>query len=145
MVIRGCYFHSCACFGLKKQHMMSRIRSGLTVCLVILSLLHSVVNGFTTTPRVVRHAGLPPSILYAGKSKGEDNVISDFCIGTNTFWKGLVVKPVRDIVEVRPATIRSDSPIIDKHNSSGNTWCPATCLADHTRLCSDRFAMVRIL
>ena len=86
--------------------MMSRIRSGLTVCLIILSLLHSVVNGFTTTPRVVRHVGLPPSVLYAGKSKGEDNVISDFCIATNTFWKGLVMKPVRDFVETRPATIR---------------------------------------
>ena len=87
--------------------MMSRIRSELTFCLIVLSLLHSVVNGFTTTPRVrPTGTGLPPSILYAGKSKGEDNVLSDFCIGTNTFWKGLVMKPVRDIVEVRPATLR---------------------------------------
>lgn len=29
--------------------------------------------------------------------------ISDFCQGTNEFWKKLVIKPVRDYVEIRPA------------------------------------------
>jgi len=38
-----------------------------------------------------------------------DRFISDFCQGTNEFWKKLVVKPVRDYVEIRPAdTSKSD-------------------------------------
>ena len=99
--------------------MTSKISSGLTCCL-ILSLLNSV-HGFTS-PRIVPSAASvavkPSSSLYAGESKdGDDNFISDFCIGTNTFWKGLVMKPVRDLVEVRPATITPDSPIIDKLTS----------------------------
>jgi hypothetical protein len=30
--------------------------------------------------------------------------ISNFCKGTNAFWKGLVIEPVRNYVEIRPAT-----------------------------------------
>eukprot|EP00957_Ditylum_brightwellii_P169620 12911144-Ditylum_brightwellii.AAC.1 len=33
----------------------------------------------------------------------QETLISDFCIGTNTFWKNLVIKPVKDYVEIRPA------------------------------------------
>ena len=49
----------------------------------------------------------------------EDSFISDFCIGTNTFWKKLVIKPVRDYVEVQPAesTVTSESPFIEKLTS----------------------------
>ncbi len=74
-------------------------------------------HGFTT-PRIHPAVAVKPSsVLQAEKSNGDDNfIISDFCIGTNTFWKGLVMKPVRDFVEVRPAgsKVTSDSSVIDK-------------------------------
>ena len=93
---------------------MSKILSVLSCCLIFNS-----VNGFIT-PRILQAGAAvrPSSILSAEKSNvGEDDFISDFCIGTNTFWKGLVMKPVRDLVDVRPATITPDSPIIDKLTS----------------------------
>ena len=93
---------------------MSKILSVLSCCLIFNS-----VNGFIT-PRILQAGAAvrPSSILSAEKSNvGEDDFISDFCIGTNTFWKGLVMKPVRDLVDVRSATITPDSPIIDKLTS----------------------------
>ena len=37
------------------------------------------------------------------------DLISDFCIGTNTFWRGLVIPPVLDYVELQPGgTAKSD-------------------------------------
>mmetsp|Transcript_27491 Transcript_27491/g.33343 ORF Transcript_27491/g.33343 Transcript_27491/m.33343 type:complete len:300 (+) Transcript_27491:67-966(+) len=39
-----------------------------------------------------------------------DDRISDFCKGTNEFWKTLVIKPVRDYVEIQPAgSARNDT------------------------------------
>lgn len=35
--------------------------------------------------------------------KDNEKAINDFCIGTNEFWKGLVIQPVREYVECRPA------------------------------------------
>jgi len=93
---------------------MSKILSVLSCCLIFNS-----VNSFIT-PRILQAGAAvrPSSILSAEKSNvGEDDFISDFCIGTNTFWKGLVMKPVRDLVDVRSATITPDSPIIDKLTS----------------------------
>lgn len=81
----------------------------LACCLIFFRIS---ANGFT--PAVAKK---PSSVLHAEKSNdGDDNIISDFCIGTNTFWKGLVMKPVRDYVEVRPAesTITSESSFFDK-------------------------------
>mmetsp|Transcript_32367 Transcript_32367/g.65867 ORF Transcript_32367/g.65867 Transcript_32367/m.65867 type:complete len:248 (-) Transcript_32367:6134-6877(-) len=98
---------------------MLNIFPALTCSLILLGVFLSSVKGFAA-PRILHAAAAvrPPSLLHAEKSKdGEDNFISDFCIGTNTFWKGLVMKPVRDLVEIRPATITPDSPIIDKLTS----------------------------
>jgi hypothetical protein len=36
-------------------------------------------------------------------SKKDNPLISDFCKGTNAFWKGLVIAPVRNYVAIRPA------------------------------------------
>lgn len=42
-------------------------------------------------------------------SVSTEQFISDFCRGTNDFWKGLVIKPVRDYVAIQPGgTARSD-------------------------------------
>jgi hypothetical protein len=32
-----------------------------------------------------------------------EKIINDFCIGTNEFWKNLVIEPVRNYVEIKPA------------------------------------------
>ena len=45
--------------------------------------------------------------------KDNEKAINDFCIGTNEFWKSLVIKPVRDYVEIRPAGT-SGSDIVSK-------------------------------
>jgi hypothetical protein len=50
------------------------------------------------------------------------NDISEFCKGTNAFWKQLVIQPVREYVEVQPAgTARSDvlSKLISKPEVPG--------------------------
>ena len=79
------------------------------IIIICWSLLLASIDCFSTpdTPSVSKLS----STLYAEKkvSKvGDDNFISDFCIGTNTFWKGLVLKRVRDFVEVRSATDHSN-------------------------------------
>jgi hypothetical protein len=40
----------------------------------------------------------------------DEEWINDFCLGTNTFWKGLVVEPVRNYVEVREAGTAGSDP-----------------------------------
>ena len=43
------------------------------------------------------------------KKDTSSDLISDFCIGTNTFWRRLVIKPVLDYVELQPGgTAKSD-------------------------------------
>jgi hypothetical protein len=37
--------------------------------------------------------------------------ISDFCKGTNEFWKGLVIEPVRNFVEIQPAGTAGSDPL----------------------------------
>ena len=41
-------------------------------------------------------------------------LISDFCQGTNEFWKRLVIRPVRDYVEVQPAGTTAPSNVLSK-------------------------------
>ena len=63
---------------------MSKILSVLSCCLIFNS-----VNGFIT-PRILQAGAAvrPSSILSAEKSNvGEDDFISDFCIGTKRFGK----------------------------------------------------------
>lgn len=37
----------------------------------------------------------------AEKKDKTEKLINDFCVGTNEFWKKLVIKPVRDYVEIQ--------------------------------------------
>lgn len=40
----------------------------------------------------------------------DSDLVNDFCQGTNSFWKGLVLEPVRRYVEIQPAgTSKSDA------------------------------------
>ena len=50
----------------------------------------------------------------------QQKVIHDFCVGTNNFWKQLVIKPVRDYVEIRqgPSTTTTNRQA-DGGNSGG--------------------------
>jgi hypothetical protein len=43
------------------------------------------------------------STIAAAKQGLSDDLISNFCKGTNEFWKSLVIKPVQKYVEVQPA------------------------------------------
>jgi hypothetical protein len=45
--------------------------------------------------------------------KNNEQAINDFCVGTNEFWKRLVIKPVRDYVQIQPAGT-SQSDILSK-------------------------------
>lgn len=79
---------------------------GTSACYLAL-LSDSVVSSFSPSShrrRIKRH-----SSPFLAKKDGSDNFISDFCIGTNTFWKKLVIKPVRDYVDARPAELTAES------------------------------------
>jgi hypothetical protein len=52
------------------------------------------------------HPNLPTRVaasrVYSTKPETSD-FVNDFCQGTNEFWKGLVIQPVKDYVAIRPA------------------------------------------
>ncbi len=84
------------------------LRNFVLAVLVILCLT-SLVQGFPLTSPV---PWTKPSstICFSSASektgdffKDNEKAINDFCIGTNEFWKSLVIKPVREYVEVQPA------------------------------------------
>ena len=77
------------------------------------ALLSSVVSSFSPSShrrRIKRHSS--PFLAKKDDSDSGD-FISDFCIGTNTFWKKLVIKPVQDYVDARPAELTAESSPID--------------------------------
>ncbi|KAL7538295.1 hypothetical protein ACHAXR_008443 [Thalassiosira sp. AJA248-18] len=53
--------------------------------------------------------------LHSKKDSSED-AISDFCQGTNEFWRGLVIEPVRNYVDVQPAesSVTATSDVLTK-------------------------------
>ena len=77
-------------------------------------------NTFLPNPKKTR-----TSIIGAAASKNsspnaqDDNFLSDFFKGTNEFWKSLVIEPVRQYVNVRPAetAVTSTSDAITKLTS----------------------------
>jgi hypothetical protein len=83
----------------------------LALSILLLSCWSS--DGFLpAVPLRKQHLG--ESRRYASNDSSEDdalkssastntNTISDFCQGTNEFWKGLVIEPVRKYVEIQPA------------------------------------------
>lgn len=96
---------------------LSTPRTMRVVRLVLAFVCAGFVDGFTRSRglplRPSSVSSLPPvttttnsgkSNLFAkGDEGGLDDSISDFCIGTNDFWRGLVIQPVRDYAETRPA------------------------------------------
>lgn len=75
------------------------------------SLVVVVVGGFQTP--AVSHGSSKSQRLAPCHSttkektgdffKDNEQAINNFCIGTNEFWKSLVIQPVRDYVEIQPA------------------------------------------
>jgi len=66
---------------------------------------HDDDEGVTATSAVE-----PSSIEEKNSDMSQEKIISDFCIGTNTFWRKLVIEPVRKYVEIRPGgTAPSDA------------------------------------
>jgi len=79
-------------------------------------LLTRMASSFVPTQmrNRLRHANQQMELCAKEVSSTSSEVISDdisnFCKGTNEFWKKLVIKPVRDYVEVQPAgTAKSDA------------------------------------
>ena len=65
----------------------------------------SAVSSPLTTTTQIRQINDRSKLYAKGNGGGlelEDS-ISEFCIGTNNFWRGLVIEPVRTYVETRPA------------------------------------------
>ena len=87
---------------------------GTSACYLAL-VSDSVVSSFSPSShrrgRIKRHSS--PFLAKKDGSDSSDDFISDFCIGTNTFWKKLVIKPVRDYVDARPAELTAESSPID--------------------------------
>ena len=67
-----------------------------------LYLAHSSAVSDAFTASIVPSTPRSRTIAAAKQVTSED-LISDFCIGTNEFWKSLVIEPVRKYVEVQPA------------------------------------------
>lgn len=44
-------------------------------------------------------------------SKTSEDLINDFCMGTNEFWKQLVIQPVKDYVQIQPAGTAGRDPL----------------------------------
>mmetsp|Transcript_2661 Transcript_2661/g.5758 ORF Transcript_2661/g.5758 Transcript_2661/m.5758 type:complete len:295 (+) Transcript_2661:59-943(+) len=83
------------------------------------------VDGFTTplqaTSRSITTALTSSSITRHAKEKNTDglageDLLSDFCQGTNEFWKNLVIEAVRNYVEISPAesTVNANSTPFQK-------------------------------
>src|SRR5210317_1464513 len=91
---------------------------GTSACYLAL-LSDSVVSSFSPSSshrrRIKRHSS--PFLAKKDGSDSSDDFISDFCIGTNTFWKKLVIKPVRDYVDARPAELTAESSPIESLTS----------------------------
>jgi hypothetical protein len=44
-------------------------------------------------------------------SKTSEDLVNDFCMGTNEFWKQLVIQPVKDYVQIQPAGTAGRDPL----------------------------------
>lgn len=62
------------------------------------------------------HAGRNAPTRIDASGESSTDAVSDFCMSTNKFWRSLVIQPVRDYVEVRPAesSVTADSKALDK-------------------------------
>ena len=75
---------------------------------IYLFLFVTTTEGFVapslTLPKAINSIRSRPAVhSQINAKKDSDDAISDFCQGTNEFWKGLVIEPVKNYVEVQPA------------------------------------------
>jgi hypothetical protein len=75
---------------------------------VIISAFLCLAHSSTVSDAFTASIGPPTpksreSRIAAAKQGSSENSISDFCKGTNEFWKSLVIEPVRKYVEVQLA------------------------------------------
>lgn len=100
-------------------------------CRALLSfaLLGTICDSFSISSLSLSVTRTSPSSIYATTQdqeklddisaitnrfmKENEDRIDKFCRGTNEFWKGLVIEPVRNYVEVKPAG-SSESDILSK-------------------------------
>ena len=96
------------------------IISGLI--LLVFVRLPSISDAFTaplTLKATYTRGGSDISTQLNAKKESTDDTddaLSDFFQGTNEFWKGLVIEPVRNYVEVNPAgsTVTETTDILTK-------------------------------
>mmetsp|Transcript_14627 Transcript_14627/g.20683 ORF Transcript_14627/g.20683 Transcript_14627/m.20683 type:complete len:304 (+) Transcript_14627:120-1031(+) len=99
---------------------MTLQRLQVPLCALWMSVFGSVAFAFTpsTTKRTFVTSRVSKAQLYEESTstssptskKTTDELISDFCYGTNEFWKQLVIQPVKDYVEIRPAGTAGSDP-----------------------------------
>ena len=70
--------------------------------------IHNVVD------RICRHSSTAKDKTVDLFLKDNEKAINDFCIGTNEFWKSLVIQPVREYVEIRPAGTSGTTDVFSK-------------------------------
>jgi len=85
-------------------------------CATLLTALFFLANGLTAsqgfTVPIAKTQSFNRNIhtqVNAKKDSSDlfsEDAISDFCQGTNEFWKGLVIEPVKNYVEIQPAESR---------------------------------------
>ena len=80
----------------------------LTVALTVQSCVAFYLPSGVSSHRRGSLARAPASIRFAAKNI---DLVSDFCKGTNAFWKELVIPQVREKVEVQPAFTAGDGII----------------------------------
>ena len=78
---------------------MKLVYSTMKVFLVLLFAVS--LDAFTLTLTTPTEAKIrASSSLFAKESSSSEDLISDFCQGTNEFWRNLVIEPVRNYVDV---------------------------------------------
>ena len=101
----------------------------MTMTILLLALL-AYSEAFTIPPTKTKTINInnrssaihsPQTFIHCATKKNDssEDIISDFCQGTNEFWKGLVIEPVRNYVEVQPAesTVTATSDAFTKLTS----------------------------
>mmetsp|Transcript_20765 Transcript_20765/g.26817 ORF Transcript_20765/g.26817 Transcript_20765/m.26817 type:complete len:314 (+) Transcript_20765:55-996(+) len=82
----------------------------ITPSSISLTLSVSSSSVYYTTRNALAPLNAKPKSENTALLEFDSDLVNDFCQGTNTFWKGLVIEPVRNYVEIQPAgTSKSDA------------------------------------
>lgn len=92
-----------------------------TVVIALSSLIFCEHSAYAFAPatgagqlhhRRATYATRPCSPLaVASDEKPSEDFVNDFCMGTNEFWKQLVIQPVKDYVQIQPAGTAGQDPL----------------------------------